>query len=79
MKTPPPIVNKGIRMLMWALPLFFIGPSLIYNAFQNKENGWHYLVLAIGIVFCLFAMYLAFRGIATMVNGLFERDAHKKD
>lgn len=72
LKTPPPGVNKGIRLLAFALPLFFIGPSLIYNAFQNQGNNWHYLVLAIGIAFCLWAMYLAFRGIYIMVNALFE-------
>lgn len=80
LKPPPPVVIKGIRFLLFALPLFFIGPSLIYNAFQNKENPVHYAVLAVGVIFCLLSMYFAFRGIKIMVDGLFDNTnkQHKK-
>jgi len=51
--------------------LLFIGPSLIYNAFINKQNVWHYLVLGIGIVTCLGAVYLMVLGLKTMMQSLF--------
>jgi hypothetical protein len=60
MGTNKELLSKGIKYLGGALPLLFIGPSIIYNAFINKQNIWHYLVLAVGIATCLGAMYLYF-------------------
>lgn len=64
-------LSKGIKYLAWTLPLLFIGPSVIYNAFINKQNGWHYLVLAIGIAICVAGVFLMFMGLKTMVRALF--------
>jgi hypothetical protein len=71
MSTNKELLSKGIKKLAWALPLLFIGPSLIYNAFINKQNDWHYLVLGIGIVTCLGAVYLMFSGLQTLMRSLF--------
>ncbi|MBK0368875.1 DUF6095 family protein [Flavobacterium agrisoli] len=65
------LLSKGLKYLTGALPLLFIGPSLIYNAFMNKHTNWHYLVLGIGIVACIGAMWLIFLGLKTIVNGIF--------
>ncbi len=66
------VLAKGIRFLTLSLPLLFIGPSVIYNAFMNKNNVWHYLVLAIGIIVCIVAVYFIFKGLKTIVDGLFD-------
>jgi hypothetical protein len=71
MATNKEILTKGIKYLVWALPILFIGPSLIYNAFMNKQNIWHYLVLGIGIAACIGAVYLMFLGLKTMIRSLF--------
>lgn len=71
MATNRELLGKGLKYLGWALPLMFIGPSVIYNAFINKQNVWHYLVLAIGIVASFFAVYLAFKGLNTIMKSLF--------
>jgi hypothetical protein len=71
MGTNKELLSKGIKYLAGALPLLFIGPSIIYNAFINKENVWHYLILAIGIGACLGAMYLMFTGLNTIMKALF--------
>ena len=71
MSTNKELLSKGIKKLAWALPLLFIGPSLIYNAFINKQNDWHYLVLAVGIATCLSAVYLMFSGLQTLMRSLF--------
>jgi polyferredoxin len=71
MATNQPLLSKAIKYLAWSLPLLFIGPSLIYNAFINKENAWHYLVLATGIITCIIAVYLMFLGLKTMMRSLF--------
>jgi len=67
------LLNKGIKYLAFSLPLTFIGPSVIYNAFMNQHTAWHYLVLGVGIVMCLGAMYLMFRGVTTVVKSLFDK------
>jgi len=71
MATNKELLTKGVKYLAWALPLLFIGPSLIYNAFINKENAWHYLVLAVGITCCVGSVYLIFLGLKTMMRSLF--------
>jgi hypothetical protein len=62
---------KGIKYLSGALPLMFIGPSVIYNAFMNQHTNWHYLVLGIGIIACLASMYLMFTGLKIIMKGIF--------
>ncbi len=71
MSTNKELLSKGVKYLTGALPLMFIGPSLIYNAFMNQKNVWHYLVLGIGIVACLASMYLIFLGLKYIMEALF--------
>ena len=71
MATNQPLLSKGIKYLASALPFLFIGPAVIYNAFINKQNVWHYLVLGIGIAVCIGAVYLMFLGLKTMMRSLF--------
>ncbi|MFB9079848.1 DUF6095 family protein [Flavobacterium procerum] len=71
MATNKQLLMKGIKYLTGALPLMFIGPSLIYNAFQNQHTNWHYLVLGIGIVACLGSMFLIFLGLKIIMKGIF--------
>ena len=71
MATNKELLSKGIKYLAGALPLLFLGPAVIYNAFMNQQNVWHYLVLAIGIVACIAAMYLMFLGLKTIMKSLF--------
>ena len=71
MATNKELLSKGIKYLSGALPLIFIGPTLIYNAFMNKQNVWHYAILARGIIACLGAMYLMFLGLKTIMKSLF--------
>ncbi len=71
MSTNKQLLGKGIKYLTGALPLMFIGPSLIYNAFMNQHTNWHYLVLGIGILACLSSMVLIFLGLKIIMKGLF--------
>ena len=73
MGTNREVLNKGIQYLAWALPLIFIGPTVIYNAFINKQNVWHYLVLAVGIIACFGAVYLMFKGLHTIIKSMFDK------
>ena len=67
------ILDKGIKNLLIALPLLFIGPSIIYNAWINKQNIWHYLVLAIGMLLSFLAVYFLFKGVQKLTDSIFEK------
>ncbi|WP_413998823.1 DUF6095 family protein [Flavobacterium sp. W1B] len=71
MATNREVLSKGIRYLAWALPLLFVGPSVIHNAFINKQNAWHYLVLGVGIFACFGGVYLLFMGLKTITKAIF--------
>ena len=68
------LLDKGIKYMLYALPLMFIGPSVMYNALINKHTMWHYLVLGVGIVLSLLAVYFMFKGIKTLTDVLFNHD-----
>ena len=72
MKTTPPTLSKAIQRLSFALPLFFIGPIVIHNAFMNRDNIWHYLVLTFGIMFCGLGMFFMYQGLSIMMKVLFK-------
>ncbi|GAA4041693.1 DUF6095 family protein [Flavobacterium chungnamense] len=71
MATNKELLAKGVKYLFGALPLMFVGPIILNSSFKNKDNPYYYLVLSIGIVVCLSAMFLAFKGIKTMTDALF--------
>jgi len=68
------LLEKGIKFMLYALPLMFIGPSVIYNAFINKQNIWHYLVLAVGVFLCFLAVYFLFKGIKSVTDVFFNHE-----
>ncbi|RYG27924.1 MAG: hypothetical protein EOO01_40610 [Chitinophagaceae bacterium] len=70
-------INKGGKSLAFALPMFFVGPSVVYNAFQNEHTYVHYIVLAVGILICAGAIILTFKGIRAVVNAQFDSDAER--
>lgn len=65
------LMAKGVKYVTGAIPLMFIGPTIIYNAFMNQHTNWHYLVLIVGIAICAVSMYLLYSGLKTIVKGIF--------
>lgn len=65
------ILKKGLKNLILALPLLFLGPYLITLGFLNKENVMLYVFLVFGITAAVAAVYFAFRGINTIMDALF--------
>ncbi|MEW5675893.1 DUF6095 family protein [Flavobacterium enshiense] len=72
MATDKQILVKGVRYLGFALPLMFIGPSIIHSAFKNQSHPFYIPVLGVGIIFCLLSIFLMFRGIQTIMKSLFD-------
>lgn len=72
MATNKALLVKGIRYLFFALPLMFIGPSVIHSSFKNQNHPFYIPILGLGIIFCIGSGFLMFKGIQTMIKGLFD-------
>lgn len=66
------LLGKGLRYLAGALPLTFIGPSVLYTAFNNREHPLYIAVLILGLLACAGAIFLMFKGIGTLMKALFD-------
>ncbi len=66
------VLLKGLKFLAGALPLAFIGPSILYNAFNNQGHPWYIPVLIVGILATIGSIFLMFKGIMTIMKALFD-------
>lgn len=66
------LLGKGLKYLGGALPLVFIGPSVLYSAFNNQDHPLYIAVLILGILACAGAIFLMFKGIGTLIKSLFD-------
>jgi hypothetical protein len=63
---------RGVKFLAGALPLIFIGPSVVFSAFNNQDKPLYWPILILGIVVSLAAIFLIFKGIMTLLKALFD-------
>ena len=71
MSTNKEVLYKGIKILGYALPLMFFGPSIIHMSFKNQNHPWYIPVLGIGLILCILSIFLIFRGLKTIMKSLF--------
>mgnify|MGYP000005036891 FL=1 len=71
MATNKVLLFKGIKILAITLPLLFMSPVIINSAFKNEEHPYYYPVLTVGIILFLLAIYMLFKGVTTVVKGIF--------
>ena len=67
-------LSKGFNRLISCLFLMFLGPTVVFSAFKNKDHEFYYFVLILGTVFCLMAVYLLYTGIMKIVKSLIESE-----
>lgn len=65
-------ITKGLKYSVGAIPLMFLGPMIIHNAFMNKHTWVHYVVLGVGISICILSVFLMWKGINIIIKGLFD-------
>lgn len=63
---------KGLKYLAGALPLSFIGPVVLFSSFKNQEHDWFIPILLFAILAMAAAIFLMFKGIATVMKALFD-------
>jgi hypothetical protein len=71
-RTNKEVLGKGIKYLAGALPLIFIGPSILHSAFKNQDHPLYIPVLILGLLACAGAIFLMFKGIGTLMKALFD-------
>ncbi len=67
------LLSKGVRFLIFALPLFFIGPIVIHSSLKNQNHPLFAIVFGLGCLICLSSMFLLFKGLKTIINSLFSK------
>lgn len=66
------LLGKGIKYLAISMPLAFIGPAVLYSAFNNQDKSLYIPILIFGLLACAGSMFLIFKGINTLVKSLFD-------
>lgn len=70
-RTDKDILYKGIRTMGISLLFMFLGPTLFYIATTNKEKPLYIPLLIFSIVLCFLAIYIAFKGLQTIMSSMF--------
>ena len=68
MPTDKEILNRGFKYAVIALPMFFIGPSIIHSAFKNQKHMFFIPVLGVGVIICMVAVIYLFRALKTIMQ-----------
>lgn len=65
------LLKKGIKYMVFSLPLLFLAPYILTLSFLNKETYMFFVFLIIGLIAGAGAVYLGFKGINTIMKSIF--------
>lgn len=57
-------LQQGLKRVMYAIVLAFIGPFVIMQAFKNEGHQWYWPVLTVGLILSAGSIALGFWGIS---------------
>lgn len=72
-RTNKDVLVKGLKIMGASLGAMFLGPILIHIAFSNQEKPLYIPILVVAISVCGLAIYLAFKGINTILDSMFKK------
>ncbi|TPN82072.1 DUF6095 family protein [Aquimarina algicola] len=70
-KTDKNILGKGVQRMAIALIFMFISPVIIHSAFKNQDHPMYVPILILGLLGAGFAIFMAFRGLKTIMESIF--------
>ncbi|WP_339894797.1 DUF6095 family protein [uncultured Algibacter sp.] len=73
-KTDRNILAKGLKTMGISLGAMFLGPTLVYIALTNQEKPLYIPILILAIIICGLAIFLAFKGINTIMDSMFKKN-----
>lgn len=72
-RTNKALLVKGLKKMGLSLICMFLGPTLLYIGFSNPDKPLYIPILIIAFVVCGLAIFLAFKGLKTIMNSMFEK------
>lgn len=72
-RTDKDILVKGIKLMGSSVACMFIGPTLIYISQTSLKKPIDTIILIIAILICCLAVYLAAKGINTILDSMFKK------
>ncbi len=73
-KTDRYLLVKGLKNMGLSVACMFLGPLLLHTALSNKEKPLYIPILILAILLCGLAIYLAFKGLQTIMNSIFKKN-----
>lgn len=73
MNTDKDLLVKGLKYMGIALVLMFSGPTLLYVVFGNQESSTYIPLLIIGLIICIGAIVVSFKGIQIIMDSMFKK------
>ena len=70
-RTDKSILIKGLKFMAVSLVLMFAGPTLFYIVTTNKDKPFYEVLLIIAILICAAAVFMAFKGLQTIMKSMF--------
>lgn len=61
-------LQQGLKRVMYAIVLAFIGPFVIMQAFKNEGHPWYWPVLITGLILSAGSIGLGFLGIGKLTS-----------
>ncbi|MGM5471005.1 DUF6095 family protein [Flavobacteriaceae bacterium LMO-SS05] len=72
-RTDKDMLYKGLNKMALSLICMFVGPTLLYIAFSNQQKSLYYLILILGGVISILAIYFAFKGLMIIMDSMFKK------
>lgn len=73
MRTDKEVLAKGLKYMGIALVLMFSGPTLLYIVIGKPNSSTYLPLLIIGILICIAAIIVSFKGINTIMDSIFKK------
>ena len=70
-RTDRELVGKGVQRMAIAMIFMFISPVIIHSAFKNQNHPYYIPILILGLIATAFTIFMAFRGLKTIINAFF--------
>ena len=70
-RTDRDLLGKGVQRMAIAIIFMFISPVILHSAFKNQDHSYYIPILIIGLIGAAFAIYMAFKGIKTIMDAFF--------
>lgn len=71
--TDKDVLVKGVKTMALSAALMFLGPTMFYIAFSNKEKPLYIPILVLAFTLCALAIYFGFKGLKTIMDSMFKK------